>query len=185
MTGGTIGGYKKVLAIFRKDAEERLALLQAPPEPEALPVFVTQVHAIKSAAGTIGAAEVSAEAAALEAAGKAGDAAAIQELLPGFTEKLAVLAAGIGAALEATAPAVPEEPAAAGAELLPLLRELAEALQARKMTAVDRVLEELNRKAAETKTREALDAVSDDVLLGEYDKALETIAGLPENIPQE
>jgi HPt (histidine-containing phosphotransfer) domain-containing protein len=86
-------------------------------------VFVTQAHAIKSAAGTIGAAEVSVEAAGLEAAGQAGDAAAIQKLLPGFTEKLAALAVGIGAALAAAAP----DPA-----LLPLLRELAEVLRAKK-----------------------------------------------------
>jgi hypothetical protein len=50
------------------------------------------------------------------------------------------------------------------------------------MNALDRVLEELSRKSLDSKTREALDAVSDDVLMGEYDKALETVAGLPENI---
>jgi HPt (histidine-containing phosphotransfer) domain-containing protein len=181
MTGGTIGGYKKVLALFRKDAKERLPVFSAFPSETALAVFVTQAHAIKSAAGTIGAAEVSAGAAGLEAAGKAGDAAAIQKLLPGFTEKLAALAAA--------APAVPEEVAAAGAApdpaLLPLLRELAEALRAKKMGALDRVLEELSRKSLDNKTREALDAVSDNVLMGEYDKALETVAGLPETIQQE
>jgi CheY-like chemotaxis protein len=72
MTGGTIAGYRKVLAQFYKDAQERLALLQEPPDETALPVFVTQVHALKSASATIGAAEVSAEAAALEAAGRPG-----------------------------------------------------------------------------------------------------------------
>ncbi|MDR2740260.1 MAG: response regulator, partial [Treponema sp.] len=60
MTGGTVAGYRKVLAQFRKDAQERLALLQEPPEPGALPLFVTQAHALKSASASLGAAEVSA-----------------------------------------------------------------------------------------------------------------------------
>ncbi|MDR2053120.1 MAG: response regulator [Treponema sp.] len=187
MTGGTVEGYKKVLSQFYKDAQERLALLQEPPEPEALPVFVTQVHALKSASATIGAEIVSVEAARLEAAGKAGGIATIQERLPAFTEKLAVLIEGIGAALQAATSVFPETGMAQRneSELVPLLRELAEALQAKRITAIDRVLEELNQKSLDKKTREALDAVSDDVLMGEYSKALETVTGLPENIKKE
>jgi HPt (histidine-containing phosphotransfer) domain-containing protein len=89
-----------VLAQFRKDAVERLPVFAAPPAETALAAFAVQAHAIKSAAGTIGAAEVSAEAAALEAAGKAGDMAAIQEGLPKFREHLVRLIEGIGKTLE-------------------------------------------------------------------------------------
>jgi signal transduction histidine kinase/CheY-like chemotaxis protein/HPt (histidine-containing phosphotransfer) domain-containing protein len=108
MTGGVEAGYRKVLAQFCRDVLDRLGGLKAfSPEtadgPDAdrnLAAFVIHVHALKSAAGTIGAAEVSAAAAALEAAGKAGDLVAIGEDLPGFCENLTKLIEGIGKALE-------------------------------------------------------------------------------------
>jgi signal transduction histidine kinase/CheY-like chemotaxis protein len=179
MTGGTEAAYRKVLAQFYKDAQERLPLLQEPPDETTLPVFVTQVHALKSAAATIGAAEVSKAAAVLEAAGKAGDRAAIKEGLPAFTEKLTALAEGIAAALEVS---TPEGDAAAsdasGPALSPLLRELVEALQDKKAAAIDRVLEELDQKPLDRKTRETLETVSDDVLMTEYGKAMKTVTAL-------
>jgi HPt (histidine-containing phosphotransfer) domain-containing protein len=84
MTGGTEASYRKVLVQFYKDAEARLPALSEIPAGKDMTAFSTHVHALKSAAGTIGTAEVSAEAAALEAAGKAGDTAAIAEKLPRF-----------------------------------------------------------------------------------------------------
>ena len=97
MTGGTESGYREVLALFRKDAQERLPAMQAAPGAGALHAFVTQVHALKSAAAVVGAAGISAEAAALEAAGKKGDMDAIRAGLPGFAKSLAEMAEGIGA----------------------------------------------------------------------------------------
>jgi CheY-like chemotaxis protein len=198
MTGGTVEGYRKVLARFYKDALERLPLLNsflAGNSPAGddfdrnFAAFTTQAHALKSAAAAIGAAEVSEEAAKLEAAGKAGDRAAIQERLPGFVTRLTALAEGIEAALgsgaEAASPAVPK--AAAGQNgapdpaLFPLLRELARVLQAENAAAVDSIVEELYQKPLDGKTREALDDVSGDVLMAEYGKAEETVAALLEN----
>ncbi|GHU39522.1 hypothetical protein FACS1894190_04580 [Spirochaetia bacterium] len=95
MSGGTVKVYKKVLAIFQKDVEDRLALLQNPPDEKDLPLFVTHVHALKSASASIGAAEISDAAARLEAAGKAGDLALIGELLPDFVKQLAAVAENI------------------------------------------------------------------------------------------
>jgi signal transduction histidine kinase/FixJ family two-component response regulator/HPt (histidine-containing phosphotransfer) domain-containing protein len=91
MTGGTEEGYREVLAQFRQDIEERLPVFSEVPAGGALADFTIQAHAIKSAAGTIGAAKVSAEAAALEAAGKAGDTEAIGKALAGFREHLTEL----------------------------------------------------------------------------------------------
>jgi HPt (histidine-containing phosphotransfer) domain-containing protein len=99
LCGGALALYKKVLTQFRADAAERLPLLQQAPAPEDLPLFVTQVHALKSALAIIGAAALSARAAALEAAGKAADRAAIAEKLPAFAEDLTALAGAAGAAL--------------------------------------------------------------------------------------
>jgi signal transduction histidine kinase/CheY-like chemotaxis protein len=109
--GGKVSGYKKVLSLFRRDTKERIALLQGfldksiAGEPRQNPeqdfaTFNTQVHTLKSVLGSIGASELSAEAAALETAGKAEDLAAIKGSLPGFVTHLDALVERIGAALE-------------------------------------------------------------------------------------
>jgi CheY-like chemotaxis protein len=201
MTGGTVEGYRKVLAQFYKDALERLPLFNSfltnngSAADDRFPqgnfaVFITQAHAIKSASATIGAAEVSAEAEKLEAAGKTGDIAAIQEDLPSFVTHLTALVGRIEAALETagqapeTAGRAPEgdlRDLGAAPDIAPLLRELARVLQAQNAAAIDSIVEELYQKPLDGKTREALDAVSGDVLMAEYGKAGEIVAALLEN----
>ncbi|GHV69113.1 hypothetical protein AGMMS49928_10390 [Spirochaetia bacterium] len=189
MTGGTVEGYKKVLSMFRKDAEERLALLQSPPDEAGLPLFVTQVHALKSASASIGAAELSALAARLETAGKgalqsnAGNLALIGEALPGFAKSLAELAVGIGDALDEKTAAIAEEgknQTSGLTAIVPLLRELRDALEAQKAETIDRILDEITQQALDPKTREALDEISDLVLMAEYTKAAEKVKELNE-----
>jgi CheY-like chemotaxis protein len=195
MTGGAEAGYRKVLAQFRKDAEERLPVFAAFavfPEETALAAFASQAHAIKSAAGTIGAAEVSAEAAVLEAAGKAGDLKAIGETLPGFREHLAELVRGIERALEDRGAekdggnaAGRAESAEAGGEtreaVLAAFSALRAALEAKDMKEIDRLLAELDKTAADAETRERIDAVSDKVLMGEYREAVDELDRLSAN----
>ncbi|MDR1249876.1 MAG: response regulator [Treponema sp.] len=180
LTGGTVEGYRKVLARFYKDVLERLSLLQEAPDKQGLPFFTTQAHALKSAAATIGAADLSAEAERLETAGRDGDRTAIREGLKGFRERLEALAEGIRRALEGNPPAGPEGEERGLPELSPLWRNLAEALQAEELAVIDSLLEELSRKPLDGKTREALDSVSDDVLIAEYGSALETVTILLE-----
>jgi CheY-like chemotaxis protein len=215
MTGGTLASYRKVLAQFHKDAQERLALLQAPPEPDALPVFVTQAHAIKSAAGTIGAVEVSREAAALEAAGKAGDTGKIREILPGFYKHLEQLIEGIvrsqelGMESEEWRVQSEESEGKIGphsslqtphsslqtshsslntshSSLLnphsplytPQLLTLKEALEAKNMKEIDKLLEEIEWLSLDAETRERINVVSDKVLMGEYEGAIAVIESI-------
>jgi response regulator RpfG family c-di-GMP phosphodiesterase/signal transduction histidine kinase len=99
MTGGKEGFYRRVLELYIKDALERLPRLQTVPEKDALKTFITQVHSLKSASASIGAAELSAEAAALEAAGKSENLAYIKDNLSGFTKHLTELVENIRAAL--------------------------------------------------------------------------------------
>jgi len=94
---GSLGIYKQLLSDFREDVEKRLLLLQTIPESETLPLFVIQINSIKGDCASIGTAELSIQAAGLEAAGRAGDMVFIQENLPVFTEKMAELIGGIRA----------------------------------------------------------------------------------------
>jgi len=96
---GRLDTYKKVLSMFCKDVDERLPQLQIMPEADTLPAFIIQVHSLKSVTASIGAQEVSSNAAGLEAAGKAADMAFIREHLPDFTVQLAELEKNIRAAI--------------------------------------------------------------------------------------
>jgi HPt (histidine-containing phosphotransfer) domain-containing protein len=182
MTGGTLAAYRQVIALFRKDAEDRLPLLQTAPSADALPLFVTQVHALKSASASIGAAELSAKAAGLEAAGKAGNMAFIQENLPVFAERMAELARGI-LAWEQAAEEQDAERAARGESdgetVTPLLHELAAALKLQKADDVDLILDRLMQQtglATDAGLHTALEQISDEVLMAEYGRAGEILA---------
>jgi len=100
LTGGTEEFYRRILDLFQKSVRERLPGLQTVPEADALPVFIIEVHTLKSMCASIGAAILSAEAAALESAGKAGDFAFIKDNLRGFTERIREMAENIHTALE-------------------------------------------------------------------------------------
>ena len=100
LVGGNEEVYIDMLAIFCGDVEERLPLLSSVPEAGTLETFITEVHAIKSAAKYIGAVNVSALAAELETAGEAGDFELIQDKLSSFVEQLTELTKNIKAALK-------------------------------------------------------------------------------------
>jgi signal transduction histidine kinase/ActR/RegA family two-component response regulator/HPt (histidine-containing phosphotransfer) domain-containing protein len=205
MTGGTEAGYRKVLARFYRDVQERLPVFATHPAgteggdndqfpegkfseekpdqkaAEQLSVFTAQAHAIKSAAGTIGAAEVSAEAAALEAAGKAGDMKTIGKTLPFFHEHLTQLIEAIGKALEEKnrpwkvesegknlSQASPSAPHTS----LPTLKK---ALETKNMKEIDKLLEEIEQLSLDAETREQINVISDKVLMGEYEGAIESV----------
>jgi CheY-like chemotaxis protein len=177
MTGGTLELYRQVIGLFRRDAEERLALLQTVPDSSALPAFITLVHALKSASASIGAAEVSARAAHLEAAGKDANFEFIRENLPGFAQHLADIIDRIraweGGEKEQNVPTGEHGSAA----LTRLFHELAAALEAQKAGDIDRILEELNAhttsasQTIDAETKEILDKISDNVLMAEYANA--------------
>jgi signal transduction histidine kinase/CheY-like chemotaxis protein len=185
MTGGTLLAYKQVLSLFCRDVEERLPVLQKIPEEDSpladiLLTLVTNIHALKSASASIGAAEISAQAAELEAMGKAGDLTFIREHLPVFAERLTGLIRVIKKALEPHR--APEEQKSSTASSLTahssLFKELADALKSQNVSEIDRIIDELNQKQLDSKDKEILDKISDDVLMTEFDSALKTIEEL-------
>ena len=179
-TGGTIESYRQVLAIFRQDVEERLQLLRETPPPDSLPLFTTQVHALKSASATIGAGEIAAEAERLEAAGNAADLNLIRISLPGFTARLAELSLEIRNALnenDLTPNSVNQNGQAAFA-LRPLLDELAEALKIQNTAGIDRILETLFQQPLDSYAKEKLEQISNEVLMAEFDTAAEILKNL-------
>jgi len=175
MTGGTLASYKQVLSLYCKDADERLPHLEKM-QKENMNMFVTNVHALKSASASIGAADISAQAAELEAAGKAGNKAFILTNLPAFIWQISELSKKISAALGTNEEApVADQKMEIPEGLAGLLRDLKSALQDKKTAEIDTVLDELNQKQPDAQIRELLEKISDDVLMTEFDSAVKKI----------
>jgi HPt (histidine-containing phosphotransfer) domain-containing protein len=170
MTGGKEEGYRAVLATFQKDAHERMCLMQNALDTGAVQDFVIHVHALKSASASIGGAEVSSRAAALEGAGKMGDMIFIKDNLPVFLEMLTELVKNIHKVVEPQKAA--NQNMFNSSKFLPLFRELAEALKFKNASEIDRLIKELGEKPLDASTKEVLEKISDDVLVAEYEKAL-------------
>jgi HPt (histidine-containing phosphotransfer) domain-containing protein len=182
MTGGTMELYRQVLSLFCKDTEQRLPLLQTTPDEDALTLFVTHVHALKSASASIGAAEVSGKAAELEAAGHAGDIDFIRGNLFDFSQQIAELTDKIRAwetiswGNDFSETKKNETHAEHDLEaILPLLHKLAAALKSKKMENIDQIMEELNQKSHDSKTKETLDQIADHILITEFESAAKIV----------
>ena len=179
MTGGTAAVYLKVLSLFCKDVEERMPLLQKTPSQDTLSLFITNVHALKSASTSIGVQEVSNLAAKLEAAGNAADMSFISEHLPAFAKRLSELVKNISAAIT---PSSDDGNSLADAEskpdisaCIPAFRELADALKSKKISDIKRLLNMLEQQTQDSKVKEILEQISDQVLMTEFDGALKII----------
>jgi signal transduction histidine kinase/CheY-like chemotaxis protein/HPt (histidine-containing phosphotransfer) domain-containing protein len=208
MTGGTIDGYKKVLFMFRKDADTRINLLKSFlisnnstentgntqfPDDD-FTVLTTQTHALKSASAYLGATEISTEAAKLENAGRTKDLTVINKRLPAFIEQLTRLSTDIASYENKTKnetiemlsqPAETEtkpEQITRSSFNISLLKNLADALKFKKLKVIDQILEELTTQTFDAVTIMVLEQISDDVLIAEYDQALEKVTILLKNI---
>ena len=107
----------------------------------------------------------------------------IRENLTAFLERLVELLEGIHAweSLNKEQPGgkKTESPETdESAIVLSLLHRLSTALESKIAIDIDRILEELNKKNPDEKTKEALEQISDDVLMAEYGKAGEILDGL-------
>ncbi|MDR1019985.1 MAG: response regulator [Synergistaceae bacterium] len=174
MTGGTREGYVKVLRLYCKDIAERLALLRrfigntgdSLSDDSSLSMFVTQAHALKSASASIGASEISRDAAELETAGENRDMKLIESALGAFCDRLSSLAERIGTAISA------EDCDGKGSSDSSdeVLRQLKDALASEDVRAVDVLLAEL-QCAQDTFIGESLSRISDCVLVSDFKKA--------------
>ena len=169
--------------MFCKDAEERLSFLQTVPEAGSLSLFITQVHALKSASASIGSANVSALAAELEDAGKNGNLVFIQDKLPAFVQSLSELVDNIRIVLEKQEA---ENKFSSHSSFLSfnfsLLSEFAAVLETQKINEINRILKELKEAAKQyppdSKTKEAIEEISDEVMMAEYANAKKIVEKL-------
>ncbi|GHV29662.1 hypothetical protein FACS1894167_09300 [Synergistales bacterium] len=182
MTGGTREGYISVLKPYCRDVAARLEFLHGfagqsgTPADADMTLFITQVHALKSASASIGAAEISKTAAELERAGQDRDMKMIQSLLGAFCDDISSMADRIGAALPDDKPSEAAAEAVTPLDKDSLLR-LREALASEDVRSIDAALEELS-VAPDEPTSKALSAIADWVLVADFGNALEEVESL-------
>jgi signal transduction histidine kinase/HPt (histidine-containing phosphotransfer) domain-containing protein/ActR/RegA family two-component response regulator len=185
---GGAARYLKLLETFRRDVAGSAYILKAAPGPDSTDRFAVVVHALKSALANIGAGPLSARAAALEAACRDGDQGFIVRKLPPFRERLERLAQSIldlsplpgGGGSPPEAPSAPS-PGRPAPDFGALAAGLADAIEASDFPRVDEVLARLQDAAASAGSpglRDAVDAVSDDILVGDFVKALDGLTAM-------
>jgi CheY-like chemotaxis protein len=167
LVGGKIKDYISVLTLFCEDAKEKFKALERPPEEGGdLKPFTMQVHALKSVLATIGAAEASKKAAALEEAARGADFETIRRALPDFRENLSDLAAKVTEALPKR-----EENSAAKALSQDILTELSLAFESKDGIKADRIIDSLDLGEYDERTVTALNEMENAVLLFDFEKA--------------
>jgi signal transduction histidine kinase/DNA-binding response OmpR family regulator len=180
LVGGSQEGYYEILSVFSRDATQRLEELRAVPSQEELRSFTTHVHSLKSASASIGAAGVSKKAAALEAAGKQGDLAAIENLLGDFCVDLEALVQGIRKALSLNEP-VGETgggPAELSEEVREAFMQLRQALEEEEIRPIDTMLKKLREMELPPLIRPVIAILAEDILLSEFSQAIAVIDNL-------
>jgi signal transduction histidine kinase/HPt (histidine-containing phosphotransfer) domain-containing protein/ActR/RegA family two-component response regulator len=182
--GGKTLEYKKFLAVFLKDARSRLAFFEGFRPGGEPRLFVTHVHALKSALATMGAGDLSVTAEELEAAGKSADAGTIREKLPPFAGSLKTLCAAIDGVLKPDTAAknlashaddAGNAKAAPPAALKKSLTALKSALESKDIESIDRFMDELEKMSPGKQAQESFEKISDHVLLGDYDLAVNAL----------
>jgi HPt (histidine-containing phosphotransfer) domain-containing protein len=164
----------RILKIYHGDAEERIPQIIDALGSGDISRYVTLVHAIKSASRSIGAADVGNAAEALEDAGKNNDIEALQKNTGAFLVQLGVLIKSISDALENT----PQEKEGALSIEELNLEPLKEALSGFEVESVNKLLGEYTASSLNHAARAFISEIEQDVLLFEYEQAIEKIDGL-------
>ena len=188
MSGGDAGFYNETLAIYCDDALLRIGKIRECLEKRDFELYVTYVHALKSASANVGAEKLSAAAYDLEMAGLRRDMPFIITHNEKFLTELNTLITGVSAALEANSAALAANSAANAAlgdygddlqqepldaeRLVAELAKLRIALEDMTAGAIDRSLANLTAAARTEADRAAVKKISKHILMGEYEDAI-------------
>jgi CheY-like chemotaxis protein/HPt (histidine-containing phosphotransfer) domain-containing protein len=168
-SGGSLSAYCSILSIFSRDARDRIVGIRDTLEAGELTSYTITVHALKSAARSIGALEIGDTAEELEGAGKNQDWPLIKKKTEPFLLELQKLTENIAAAL-AQYDAEQESTETVAPSLLGL-DALKEALIRMNIEVVDNLMEEYKVLSLDSKTRDFISEIEQYILLFEYEKA--------------
>jgi len=173
MTGGTVKGYMQTLTVFQKDGIQKIDEIKKSLKTGNYPLYITYVHALKSALANIGASELSESAKALEFAGKKKDTAFISSNNAQFLRNLETILDSIENALSSSnnvqkAPVDFER-------LMNELNRLREALESLDSTSIDHIINDLREFLQVDGIGSGIENILQNVLIGGYDEAISKI----------
>jgi CheY-like chemotaxis protein len=175
--GGRIAAYIDILGEFYQDAQDRIGKIEECLEEGDLNLYRILVHALKGAARNIGAEEFGNLAAELEEYAREGNREAVLARSDELLNVLRTLMGNIRDALERRLEG--EVYVESGEELTALQEEtLSSALARMDIKTVDELLAEYTAMPLHPKIRGELSKIKRDVLMFEYDKAIERLGEL-------
>ncbi|MDR2443738.1 MAG: response regulator [Deltaproteobacteria bacterium] len=175
-SGGNVAMYLDVLGWFCRDSEACLAELNKPfdlSKDSPLSHYARQFHALKSAAGGVGATTIATEAMVLEEASWRGDSDKVLSQLDNFKQDLSALISSLNSKLAQIADEM------APTKLIQLdpamLQELKKALETEDIQKADDILGSVNILSCDAPTGQMLSEVLDQILRSEFAQAAEIL----------
>ena len=176
LTGGTVEYYLETLATFFSDGHERLSNINKYLESNNISMYITTVHALKSASANIGANKVSKMAAELEAAANQEDMNFINENTASFLKAFEQLLSNINEELSkhntssnTSSKALDEN------EYKGILEHLKTALESFDIDVTNQSIDTLLRSTLPDENIAVIREISKHILIVEYDEAIELI----------
>jgi len=173
MSGGTLKGYIEILSTFRKDGIAKIDEIKKCLETNNYPLYITHVHALKSASANIGASDLSEIARSLEIAGKNEDFAYIEQYNPEFLKTFDVLLNNINTALLANKKN--EQVPVDFESLKRELNKLKAAIGAYDSGVIDATVNTLRSFTQAADIGDSIESILQKILIGEYDEAVAII----------
>jgi len=173
-SGGTEEVYLETLEIFYKDGIEKIESIKDSLSNNDLNLYTIHVHALKTASANVGADELSKTAALLEQAGERRDKVYIESYTPALLVSLETILNNIMNVL-VLRQEDSEDNNYDMAELESELAILKKALESFDAGTINRSIETLNNIVRSGKAKKSIVEISEKVLIGEYEEALDII----------
>jgi len=174
-SGGTTEYYFEVLSSFLSDSSERYNEIKTCFDNNDMSMFITLVHAIKSASGNVGADEISRMASGLENAGLNGDRDYIIEHTDIFLHKLNKELQNIKTVLSVYDKKKESEASGRPEELKEEMDDLKIHLENMDFDSMNQSIDKLLRIAKSEQEKQTVRNISQHILLFEYDEAVKLI----------
>ena len=170
MTGGTVDNYIKTLIVFHMDGLDKKDKIRDCVERGDIGLFTTHVHALKSAAASIGAGRISNFAKMLEKAGREGDTAFIQKNTKDFLRELEMALQDISDVV------LKDQNRLAGEDnpdfLMDEFLKLKDALDSVDVVGVNNIMDTLGAKKWNQRAGDIFNEISRNILLFNYSDAI-------------
>ena len=171
LTGGTVEHYKKTLLIYLDDGYKKIVEIRSALESKDIKLFVTYIHAIKSASAGIGAKKLSVLADTLEQAGLEKNEEFINANIEKFIEDFEIILANISDSVFIIRDKHKESPIDEEA-LNNILVKLKTAFEDFEIDSVNNLSHELEELVRNTQLEDEINLLMFHKLSGEYDKAI-------------